>query len=735
MSEPPTRISDAVTGSAGASLAALVLPNATVFVSSFCIMVIELVAGRIVARHFGTSIYTWTSVIGVVLAGIAAGNYLGGLVADRFAARRAMATLFLLSSAAAASIAVLDSRAGESIALWQMPWQQAHVAAYVALVFFVPSCCLGMISPVAATMALDAGYRRGRTIGGVYAWSVIGSIIGTFVTGFFLIQLLGTGAIIWSVAGILAVIAICYGAALRRTWVWAVLLAGLATLASGSWSWAESLGGRFGLRRPAPPDVLYTDESQYSFVEVFKVSDEPEVLGMHLDTLLHSEYEPSDPDNLRYDYERIFAAVTHRFAQDRRRIDTLMLGGGGYVFPRYLVSKWPGSRTDVVEIDPAVTEAAMAAFGLPRDTPINCFHEDGRVFVNRLARRISKGEAVPPYDLIYCDAVNDYLVPYQLTTQEYLRKVVTLLRPDGAYLINAIDIFESGRFLGALVNTAKTVFPYVYVLVDGVPVSQSGNSRSTFVITCLLEDRDMDELGPDYRSDCRVFRVNDDEMAGLSRRAGDIVLTDTFAPVENLLAPVFLQAAEERAVAKLMERIDALESRGSLDQAIPFYEKLIKARPGDTVTLSNFGIALARCKMYERAIEQFRAAIEIRPDYADAYNNWGAALSAQGQYDSAISRFDEALRLRPDLIKAQLGRAEALLRMGRLDESLESYGRAASLDPGCISAHLNMASILDSKGRFDEAEAACRRALAIDPGERRARQLLERIKQRKRGVD
>ncbi|MFA5251569.1 MAG: fused MFS/spermidine synthase, partial [Phycisphaerae bacterium] len=64
------------------------IPSATVFLSSACIMVLELVAGRLIARHLGSSLYTWTSVIGVVLAGITIGNYLGGRIADRFEARK-----------------------------------------------------------------------------------------------------------------------------------------------------------------------------------------------------------------------------------------------------------------------------------------------------------------------------------------------------------------------------------------------------------------------------------------------------------------------------------------------------------------------------------------------------------------------------------------------------------------------------------------------------------------------
>ena len=57
---------------------------AIVFISSFCVMVIELIAARILAPYIGVSLYTWTSVIGVILAGIALGNYLGGKIADRY---------------------------------------------------------------------------------------------------------------------------------------------------------------------------------------------------------------------------------------------------------------------------------------------------------------------------------------------------------------------------------------------------------------------------------------------------------------------------------------------------------------------------------------------------------------------------------------------------------------------------------------------------------------------------
>src|SRR5579884_1847915 len=76
-----------------------------VFVASFCSLVIELIAGRIMAPYIGVSLYTWTSIIGVVLAGISLGNHVGGRIADRWASGATLGVLFLLSGIA--SLAML----------------------------------------------------------------------------------------------------------------------------------------------------------------------------------------------------------------------------------------------------------------------------------------------------------------------------------------------------------------------------------------------------------------------------------------------------------------------------------------------------------------------------------------------------------------------------------------------------------------------------------------------------
>ena len=199
----------------------LIIANATVFITGFCIMVIELVAGRLIAKYLGSSLHTWTSIIGVVLAGIAIGNAIGGRLADRFAhdarsARRLLALLFFASGVISVGISWYNNIAGNLPPLESLENFPLRVALHIALVFFPPSAMLGMISPVVAKKALDLGRKTGRTIGSIYAWAVVGSIIGTFMTGYYFVAEFNTTQIVVGVAVVLGAMAGLHGLSLLR---------------------------------------------------------------------------------------------------------------------------------------------------------------------------------------------------------------------------------------------------------------------------------------------------------------------------------------------------------------------------------------------------------------------------------------------------------------------------------------------------------------------------------------
>ncbi len=239
----------------------LLIPCATVFISSFCIMVVELVAGRMIARFLGSSLYTWTSVIGVVLAGITIGNYIGGRAADKWPAKKVLAVLFALASGACVATVILNNLTGDWTWLWQFDWP-TRVFLHVTIVFLLPSVALGTISPVVAKNALDRGMPTGRTVGDIYAWGAAGSIAGTFAAGYYLIAMMGTVAIVWTVAAAMMVMALLYGGASMRTIKGAaVVLLCLIALGNAPWGWATTAGAATGLREPFDKNVLYTDET------------------------------------------------------------------------------------------------------------------------------------------------------------------------------------------------------------------------------------------------------------------------------------------------------------------------------------------------------------------------------------------------------------------------------------------------------------------------------------------
>jgi hypothetical protein len=168
-----------------------------VLVASGCTLVLELVAGRILAPFVGVSIHTWTSIIGVVLAGISLGNYLGGRLADRGGSGRALGVL--LGGGGLASVAVLPLASGLGALAPRGYPLVPRIVLLTTLIFFLPSLLLGMIPPIAIKLLLDDLGRAGKVAGRVYAASTVGSLAGTFLTGFVLLACVGTRAIVLAV--------------------------------------------------------------------------------------------------------------------------------------------------------------------------------------------------------------------------------------------------------------------------------------------------------------------------------------------------------------------------------------------------------------------------------------------------------------------------------------------------------------------------------------------------------
>lgn len=492
-------------------------PNLIVFLSSGCIMIIELVAGRMIAPYVGVSLYTWTSVIGVVLAGISAGNFAGGEIADRRASMRLLGGIFIVAGLASLSILVTIDLLGGGL-----PGSRPIVLEILVLtgaVFFVPSAVLGAISPIVVKLAVRDLAETGSTVGRIYASSAVGSIAGTFATGFVLISWFGTHAIVWGVSVVLLALGLILvvGDRWYRLVVPAVLVvAGSAFLWHQSWAWGPCIR-----------------ETNYFCIKVYdeERGGEP-VRVLILDRLVHSYTSLDDPTKLVYGYEKMYAELTAYKAQRSDHLKALFIGGGGYTFPKYMEAVYPGSQLDVLEIDPGVTRVAYDLLGLDRDARIVTYNEDARLFLEQ--------PATDQYDLILGDAFNDYSVPYHLTTKSFDQRVKAWLADDGLYVVNMIDGYK-GEFLRAYIHTLRQTFKYVYVAPTIAGWRES--PRSTFVLVATDTPLDVAAFqGIDGGDGDPLFAqrmLTQPEVDEILSEGRVVTLTDDYAPVDQMLAPVF----------------------------------------------------------------------------------------------------------------------------------------------------------------------------------------------------
>ena len=263
---------------------------------------------------------------------------------------------------------------------------------------------------------------------------------------------------------------------------------------------------------------------------------------MTLDFLIHAYIRMDDPDDLQYDYERIYAGVTHsavRTLPAGRNPRALFLGGGGFVFPAWFLRQFPQGYADVAEIDPAVTRAAFEAFGLQPHPRMKIHNLDARNHVDDLIRRQQAGDDVGRFDLVYGDAFNHYSPPFHLTTLEFNEKVRGLMSDEGVFLANVIDVYRSGKFLGAMINTLERSFPHVYAFSTTLGGPTDEDTRDTFVVVGSTRLLDLEFLDYERFSGDLLHPRHLDVLRWRSR---GLVLTDDFAPVDNLLAPVIRMA-------------------------------------------------------------------------------------------------------------------------------------------------------------------------------------------------
>ncbi len=438
------------------------------FVCGAAVMIMELAGSRLMAPHLGTSILVWTSLIGVILAALSAGYWLGGKAADRNPSSRKLASIIAGAAICVFSVALVSPFLLGAIAMLPLPLEVS--SALGAIILFAPaSLLLGMVSPYIIRVAIQErkveAKHSGALIGRFFALSSVGSIIGTFMGGYVLIAWLGSGVILFSVAALLlAAVILCllssradhkHPRPAKR--LIALCLAGITLCFASMYAghlyaaWLEKDKGLVEIDTRYNHLRIYPSKEGARAMRVMVTDPKMTQSGMYLDA----------PNELALSYTRNYA-LAFSLRPEAKRL--LMLGGGGYSVPKYLLATRPGMTLDVVEIDPGITEASRRHFALPKNERLRIHHEDARTFLNAISREKQKNSAAPAYDLILGDTFNSaYNIPFHIATREAFQAVNDALAQDGIYICNVISGItgDQGRFLRAMHAACAEVFPEV----------------------------------------------------------------------------------------------------------------------------------------------------------------------------------------------------------------------------------------------------------------------------------
>jgi spermidine synthase len=473
------------------------LARSLVFFTSAGVLVIEILAARLLAPYLGVSLEVFTGIIGVILAGISVGAWLGGRAADRGDPRRLPGPLLVVGGIAALASPLIIDSVGPSLST-----DAVSIVFAATIGFFVPAALLSAVAPVIVKIQLNSLAVTGRVVGSYSAIGTAGAILGTFATGFVLIAAFPTRPIVVVLGVVLAGIGLAIWTTRAR---WAV--ASVAIVAALSLS-------LFVFSGPCQYETAY----HCAIVEVDLFNDSGRTLL--LDRVRNSYVDLELPTYLEFRYIRLMVDIIETESPPGA-LNVVSIGGGGFTLPGYIEHTRPNGQNTVLEIDPKLVEIGREELALTEE--IEVVVDDARISLRRLADDHA--------NVVIGDAYSGASVPWHLTTIEFTEQIERVLSPGGTYTINVID-YGNLDFIRAESATLREVFPYVALFAP--PDYLAGVAGGNFVLVASAEPIDIAAI--ENRIAARggtELGIDGDELTEFI--AGAPILTDDFAPVDQML--------------------------------------------------------------------------------------------------------------------------------------------------------------------------------------------------------
>jgi len=516
-----------------------------VFVAGACSLAIELSASRLLAPYFGTSLFVWSNLIGLILLYLTLGYYLGGRLADRFPRPGVLYALTIVAAFLVSLIPFLSKPI--------LHWSQRAFASYsigvfygslaaVILLFALPMILLGCVSPFAIRLRIEQVGKSGRTAGQLYAISTAGSILGTFLPVLWLIPTIGTYRTFFTFAVALLLVSVIAMLSTRsgpggsasnkqrfnKNFL-AILL--LIPMALSIFTIEGPIKPAFGSNGGGT--LLAERESVYNYIQVVQVGDETQLI-LNEGVGVHSIYNPHAVlTEGPWDYFMIAPYFNNPpFPSDQvHRVAIIGLGAGTAV--RAFTSAYGSIAIEGVEIDGTIVDLARQYFHM-NEPNLHVILQDGRYFLTTTGQK---------YDVIGIDAYQQPYVPFQLTTQEFFQQVRNHLTPLGVTVITAGRTGRDFRLVEALAQTMHSVFPNVYIIdskrfTNSLVIGTNAHtSLANFPVnTNRLTNPLLRQVAASSIADGNIREAH----------SSTVYFTDDRAPVEQLIDQIIFSAVQHQ---------------------------------------------------------------------------------------------------------------------------------------------------------------------------------------------
>jgi predicted membrane-bound spermidine synthase len=494
---------------------------ALVFISGMTSLALEMCASRLLGAYFGTSLYIWAVLIGLILIYLTLGYFIGGRLADRYPSAQVLCAITAVAALATSLIPLVS----QGVLSWSVQAiSQVSVSAFLSsllgtvLLFAIPVTLLGLVSPFAIRIMTRDVEKSGRTSGSLYAISTAGSILGAFLPVLWLIPTFGVRRT-FLIFGVLLFAASLWG--LRWRWRPAFALVALALVLP--------LGPLKDI-----PYLRYDQESLYNYIQVTQLPDGTRELTLNEGQAIHSIYYPDSSKVLTGWYWDYFLAAPYFnpgfTPKQLHRVGIIGLAGG--TIAHQFTQVYGPVPIDGVEIDPAIVNVGRKYFGM-NEPNLHVYVQDGRAFIATTHAH---------YDVVAIDAFQQPYIPFQLTTREFFSEIRSHLSPTGVVVLNTAHTTHDYRLVQAFVNTMKQVFPSVYLF--NVPGTFNTEIMATVQPTSIETFRkNLAQFDPNSVMGQVASEVSPVVTEG--HADGGIVFTDDRAPIEQITDQLLLNYIQQ----------------------------------------------------------------------------------------------------------------------------------------------------------------------------------------------